>query len=209
MPLRGVVFDVGNVIVRWNPRTLYSKIFPDPAECDWFLETVCTMSWHKRHDDGVSFADNRAPLIAQYPDYEAAIVAWDERWWEMFSGTIPQTVAAIEALRLRGVMVTGLTNMPTSKRDGTFAMSPVFGMMSDIVVSADVGLSKPDPRIFALSAERARLTPQELLFVDDSAVNIAAAAACGFDVHHFDDPKMLWPALQRRGLLWAGGAPAR
>jgi FMN phosphatase YigB (HAD superfamily) len=200
-PLRGVVFDVGNVIVRWNPRTLYSKIFPDPAECDRFLETVCTMPWHMRHDDGVSFAENRAPLIVQYPDYEDAIVAWDERWWEMFSGTIPETVSVIEALHARGVVVTGLTNMPTSKRDRTFAMSPVFGMMADIVVSADVQLSKPDPRIYALSAERAGLAPEELLFVDDSAINVAAAAACGFDAHHFDDPAALWPALQRRGLL--------
>ena len=201
MAIRGVVFDVGNVIVRWDPRTLYSKIFPDPAERDWFLATVCTMPWHMRHDDGVSFAGNRAPLIARYPQYEAAIVAWDERWWEMFSGTIPETVAAIEALHARGVVVTGLSNMPTAKRDGTFAMSPVFGMMSDIVVSADVGLSKPDPRIYALSAERARLSPQELLFIDDSAVNAAAAAACGFDTHHFTGPSALWPALQRRGLL--------
>ncbi|HTX49004.1 MAG TPA: HAD-IA family hydrolase [Caulobacteraceae bacterium] len=154
-----------------------------------------------RHDDGVSFAENRAPLIARYPEYEAAIVAWDERWWEMFSGPIPETVAAIEALHARGVVVTGLTNMPTSKRDGTFAMSPAFGMMSDIVVSADVGLSKPDRRIFALSAERAGLAPEALLFVDDSAVNVAAAAACGFDTHRFEDPAVLWPALERRGLL--------
>jgi 2-haloacid dehalogenase/putative hydrolase of the HAD superfamily len=201
VPVRGVVFDVGNVVVRWDPRTLYSKILTDPAECDWFLETVCTMAWHMRHDEGVPFAENRAQLIARYPQYEAAIVAWDERWWEMFSGTIPETVSAIEALHARGVVVTGLTNMPTAKRDGTLAMSPVFGMMSDIVVSADVGMMKPDARIYALSAERAGLAPEQLLFVDDSAVNVAAAAACGFDTHHFTDPAALWPALQRRGLL--------
>jgi len=201
VPVRGVVFDVGNVIVRWSPRTLYAKIFPDAAECDWFLANVCTMAWHMRHDDGVPFAENRAPLIERFPDYEGAILAWDERWWEMFSGTIPETVAAIEALHARGVRLTGLTNMPSSKRDGTFAMSPAFALMSDIVVSGDVGLSKPDPRIYALAAERAGMAPEELLFVDDSALNTAAAAACGYDVHTFDDPAALWPALQRRGLL--------
>jgi 2-haloacid dehalogenase/putative hydrolase of the HAD superfamily len=199
--VRGVVFDVGNVIVRWDPRTLYAKIFPDPAERDWFLANVCTMAWHMRHDDGVSFPDNRAPLIARFPQYEAQIVAWDERWWEMFSGTIPETVAAIEAMHARGVRLLGLTNMPTSKRDGTFAMSPVFGLLSHIVVSADVGLSKPDPRIFQLTAERAGLAPPELLFVDDSRVNTDAAAACGFEVHHFDDPATLAPALAAHGLL--------
>src|SRR5580698_8872287 len=108
MSVRGVVFDVGNVIVRWNPRTLYARIFSDPAECDWFLSHVCTMDWHARHDAGVAFADNRAGLIAQYPQYEAAIVAWETRWWEMFSGPIHETEVAIEALAARGVPMFGL-----------------------------------------------------------------------------------------------------
>jgi HAD superfamily hydrolase (TIGR01509 family) len=200
-PIRGVVFDVGNVIVRWDPRTLYAKIFPDPAERDWFLANVCTMPWHMRHDDGVSFTDNRAPLLEQYPQYREAIVAWDERWWEMFSGDIPETISAIEQLHARGVTLVGLTNMPTEKRDGTFAMHPAFGLLSHIVVSADVGLSKPDPRIFALTAERAGHAPRELLFIDDTRGHIDAAARCGFDVHHFDDPSTLHPALKARGLL--------
>src|ERR1700684_2125875 len=102
----------------------------------------------------------------------------------MFSGPIPETEAAIEAMHARGVVMVGLTNMPSSVSAGTFAMSPVFSKLSSIVVSGDVGLSKPDPRIFALAAERAGLAPAELLFVDDSRGHIAAAAACGFDVHH-------------------------
>ena len=75
MALKGVVWDVGNVIVRWDPRTLYSKIFPDEAERDWFLANVCTMPWHMRHDAGVPFEENRRPLLAQYPDYAEAIDA--------------------------------------------------------------------------------------------------------------------------------------
>ena len=201
MAVRGVVFDVGNVIVRWDPRTLYSKIFPEPAERDWFLANVCTMAWHMRHDAGVPFAENRAPLIARFPQYEAAIVAWDERWWEMFSGPIPETVAAIEAMHRRGVTLLGLTNMPSSRSAGTFAMSPVFGLLSHIVISGDVGLSKPDPRIFELTARHAGLPPAELLFIDDSEGHVAAAAARGFDVHHFVDPAALRPALEARGLL--------
>ena len=147
MPVRGVVFDVGNVIVRWDPRTLYSKIFPDPAERDWFLANVCTMAWHTAHDAGVSFADNRAPLVAAFPEHEAAIGAWEHRWWEMFSGPIPETEAAIEAMAARGVPMVGLTNMSTETAAGTFAMSPAFARLQDIVVSAAVGLTKPDPRI--------------------------------------------------------------
>jgi 2-haloacid dehalogenase/putative hydrolase of the HAD superfamily len=199
--VRGVVFDVGNVIVRWDPRTLYSKIFPDAAERDWFLANVCTMPWHTAHDAGVTFAENRAPLLAAFPEHEAAIVAWETRWWEMFSGPIPETEAAIEAMAARGVTMVGLTNMSTETSDGTFAMSPAFARLQDIVVSAAVGLMKPDPRIFLLAAERAGLPPDELLFVDDSRRNTDAAEALGFEVHLFDDPATLQPALAARGLL--------
>ena len=201
MSVRGVVFDVGNVIVRWDPRTLYSKIFPDPAERDWFLAHVCTMDWHTAHDGGLSFADNRRALIARFPEHEAAIVAWETRWWEMFSGPIPETEAAIEAMAAAGVPMVGLTNMSAETSAGTFAMSPAFARLQDIVVSGAVGLMKPDPRIFALAAERAGLAPPELLFVDDSRRNIDAAAALGFETHLFDDPAALRPALKAHGLL--------
>jgi 2-haloacid dehalogenase/putative hydrolase of the HAD superfamily len=199
--VRGVVFDVGNVIVRWDPRTLYAKIFPDPAERDGFLANVCTMSWHMRHDAGVPFAENTAELVGRFPQHEAAIRAWYDRWWEMFSGPIVETETAIEAMAVRGVPMFGLTNMSAETSAGTFAMSPVFGRLRDIVVSGEVGLTKPDPRIYKLAAARAGMAPAELLFVDDSAVNTGAAAAIGFDVHHFDDPAALHPALVARGLL--------
>jgi 2-haloacid dehalogenase/putative hydrolase of the HAD superfamily len=199
--LKGVVFDVGNVIVRWNPRTLYCKVFADEAEREWFLANVCTMAWHMRHDDGVPFEENRRPLLAQYPQYAEAIVAWETRWWEMFSGPIPETEAAIEALHARGVTQLGLTNMPSSTAAGTFAMSPAFGRFKHIVVSGDVGLSKPDPRIFELAARHAGLAPAQLLFVDDSAHNCEAAQRVGFAAHHFTDPAALAPALVAHGLL--------
>ena len=77
---KALLWDVGNVIVRWDARTLYSKIFPDPAERDRFLAEVCTMDWHLAHDRGVLFADNRADLIARFPQHEAAIRAWGDRW---------------------------------------------------------------------------------------------------------------------------------
>ena len=103
MPIRGVFFDVGNVIVRWDPRTLYSKIFPDPADRDRFLAEVCTPAWHIEHDRGRPMAEGVAALSAQFPEHAQAIAAWNDRWWEMFSGPIPETVQAIEALAVRGV----------------------------------------------------------------------------------------------------------
>jgi hypothetical protein len=146
-------------MVRWDPRTLYSKIFPNPAERDWFLSHVCTMDWHMAHDAGVSFADNRDRLTARFPEHAAAIAAWRERWDEMFSGPIPETETAIEAMAARGVPMFGLTNMPAEVDAMVFAMSPVFGHLKHIVVSAREGTVKPQPRIFEIVCERAAPWP--------------------------------------------------
>ncbi len=200
-PPRAVLWDIGNVIVRWDPRTLYSKIFPDPAERDRFLAEVCTMAWHGEHDRGLPMAEGVARLSAQYPQHAEAIAAWKTRWDEMFSGPIPETITAIEALHARGVPMYGLSNLADEVAESTFAMHPAFGLLTDIVVSGREGMIKPDPRIYAIACSRAGLEPGEMLFVDDLPANIAAAAALGFHTHLFDDPKTLAPALKGYGLL--------
>lgn len=198
---KALLWDFGNVIVRWDPRTLYSKIFPDRAECDRFLSEVCTMDWHAAHDRGVTFAENRVELIARHPEHEAAILAWEDRWPEMFSGAIPETEAAIEALHARGVPQYGLSNISMEVIDQVRGLSPAFARLRDAVLSGDVRLAKPDRAIFRLVCERFGLAPADMLFVDDSAANIATARDLGFDVHHFTDPAALRPALEARGLL--------
>lgn len=198
---KALLWDIGNVIVRWDPRTLYDKIFQEPADRDRFLMHVCSMEWHVAHDLGVPFAENGAALIARHPEYETEIRAWRERWWEMFSGVIPETEAAIEALHARGVASYGLSNISAEVIDGVKAMSPAFARLQGIIVSGDEGLVKPDPAIFRLTCERFGRSPEDFLFVDDSAPNIAAARELGFDVLHFTDPAALRPALQARGLL--------
>jgi len=199
--VKAVLWDIGNVIVRWNPRTLYDKFFKEPAEADRFLSHVCTMEWHVAHDLGVTFADNRAPLLERFPEYSDAIHAWETRWWDMFSGAIPETEAAIEALHAAGVPQYGVTNMSHETFPGTIAMSPAFTRLRDYVVSARDGVLKPDPAFYALASERFGLEPSQVLFFDDSEWNVRAAQAFGFDVHHFTDPAGVRPALEARGLL--------
>ena len=198
---KAVLWDIGNVVVRWDPRTLYAKIFKEPADLDRFLSHVCTMAWHVNHDLGVTFEENRKPLLAQFPEHAAEIEAWETRWWEMFSGVIPETEAAIEALHAAGVPQFGLTNMSHEVFDGVIAMSPAFARLEGFVVSAHEKLIKPDPRIYAIACERFGHAPSDILFVDDSAYNIAAAKAFGLNVHHFTDPVALRPALEAHGLL--------
>lgn len=196
-----VVWDVGNVIVRWDSRTLYSKIFPDPVERDRFLADVCTMAWHAPTDCGVTFDDNCAALSARFPEHEAAIWAWKDRWGEMFSGPIAETEAAIEALQARGVKQYALTNMSHETVEETFAMSPAFGRLNGCMVSGIEGVMKPGPEIFELACRRFGFTAGEALFVDDSAANIATARGLGFHTHHFTHPAALRPALEAFGLL--------
>jgi 2-haloacid dehalogenase/putative hydrolase of the HAD superfamily len=201
MTPKAVIWDFGNVIVRWDARTLYSKIFPDPARRDWFLANVCTPQWNLQMDGGASFTDECAALAAKHPEHHEAIWAWRDRWAEMFSGAIPETEAAIEALHQRGVPQFGLSNISHETLEMTLALSPSFGRLRGYVASGVERLLKPDPAIFRLTCERFGLDPAQTLFVDDSARNIAAAQALGFDVHHFTDPAALRPALAARGLL--------
>lgn len=191
MAPRGVLWDVGNVIVRWDPRRLYSKIFPDTAERDDFLARVCTLEWHVETDRGLDPAENTRRLIERFPQHEAAIRAWWDRWDEMFGGVIEETVEVIEALAERGVPQFGLTNMSAASWPAIRAMTPAFERLSYLLVSGEVGLVKPDPAIFRLLCEKVGMAPEELLFVDDSPRNVEAARALGFWVHHFTVPARL------------------
>ena len=196
-----VLFDVGNVIVRWDPRTLYAKIFPEPEARDRFLDQVCTMAWHTEHDRGRPMSEGVAALVAQHPDQADAIRAWEDRWFEMISGPIPETTQAIEDLHARGVPLYGLTNMSAETVAGTLALSPAFARLRDIVVSGVEGVIKPDRRIYEIARDRIGRPPEEILFIDDSPANIEAARAFGMDTHLFVDPAALRPALVARGLL--------
>jgi 2-haloacid dehalogenase/putative hydrolase of the HAD superfamily len=196
-----VLFDVGNVIVRWDPRNLYSKLIADPAALNHFLAEVCPMSWHAETDRGKTFADNIAERAALHPEHAPLIHAWWERWDEMCTGPIPETVAIMHDLHVRGVPMHGLTNMSTESWPGIQALSPVFRYLQTVVVSGEEGVIKPDPAIYALVLARTGLKPADLLFVDDSAANIAAAAALGFHTHHFTDPAAFRPQLEAAGLL--------
>ncbi len=196
-----VIWDVGNVIVRWDPRTLYSKIFADPVECDRFLSDVCTMAWHAPTDCGLSFADNCAALKTQHPQYSSEIDAWRLRWPEMFSGPIRETEAAIAELHANGVRQFALTNMSHETYATTFDMSPAFGLLDGRIISGLEGVTKPGTEIFQLACDRFGIAPHEALFVDDSALNIATAKAMGFHVLEFTNPKDLRPALEGLELL--------
>jgi len=196
-----VLFDIGNVIIPWDPANLYDRLIPDPGRRHHFLTEVVPMSWHVRHDAGVSFADNRKALLLQWPQFEAEILAYDARFEDMLGEVIPQTVRNLDDLHAKGIPLYALTNMPAEKAAMVFGRSHVFGYFRDIIVSGVEKLVKPDPAIYELTLRRIGRPAQDILFIDDSAANIAAASALGFQTHHFTDPDALRPRLAAEGLL--------
>jgi len=200
-PLTTVVFDIGNVLIEWNPRNLYGKIFADPEQMEWFLANICTNSWNLEQDRGRPFAEAIEERIARFPQWEVEIRAYDVRWDEMVSGEIEGSVAALRALQADGWPLYAITNFSREKYADACRRFAFLNEFRGTVVSAHEGVLKPSPEIFQLFLSRYGLSADECLFVDDSAANVATAADLGFHAHHFDGAEGLHKELTRRGLL--------
>jgi 2-haloacid dehalogenase len=187
-----VVFDFGGVLVDWNPRYLYRKLFGgDEAGMERFLATVCNQEWNEHQDAGRTIAEAEAELIARHPEQEARIRAYYGRFDEMMAGAIDGTVAILEQLHARGVPLYGLTNWSAETFPHALRRFPFFERFRGIVVSGRIRLKKPDPRVFAHLVETHRLTPSETVFIDDSPRNVDAAKAAGLKALHFTHPERL------------------
>ncbi len=198
-----VVFDIGNVLIAWDPRHLYRKVFASEEEVERFLTDVCTLEWHLAHDYGVSFEENAAKLKALHPDHAELIDMWQGRYAEMIPGRVPGTVDLLHALGDGGVRLHGLTNMPSDIFVYLREAYPELQRFETTIVSGDEGVIKPDPRIFEILIERSGLAPERTLFIDDSKRNADAAAALGFRAHHFENAEGLRADLVRHGLIKA------
>jgi 2-haloacid dehalogenase len=197
-----VVFDVGNVLVDWDPRAFYQRYIADPARLDRFLGEVATHEWHRQHDAGRDFADTSAELIALYPDEAANIRLWGERFDEQVGPLLPGMARIVADLAARDVPLYAITNYshefwPSFARREAALLAP----FRDILVSGEVKLIKPDPAIYALALDRFGLAPGEGLFIDDRAENVAAAEANGFRGHVFQDAETLRMMLEHHRLL--------
>lgn len=189
--LQAVVFDVGNVLYSWDIRALYAKLIPDPARLDWFLANVVTPEWHFQHDAGRNAADTTAELIEQYPAERALIEAYVPRWLETIPGPVPGTIAIVEELAARGMPLYAITNFSHEFWPRFRETAPVFAHFTDILVSGEERLVKPDPGIYALAIRRFGIHPATSLFVDDRLDNVEAAARAGLIARQFVDAPTL------------------
>ena len=196
-----VVFDIGRVLVQWSIRALYEKLIADPVQLDWFLTHVISEKWHFQHDTGVPLAAMIAARGDEFPDHRQLIEAYGPRWLETVPGPVPGTRTLVEQLAARGLPLYAITNFGADSWAMFRPTFPILDHFSDIVVSAHERLTKPDPAIYALAARRFGHAPRDMLFIDDSTANIAAAAELGWQTHHFGDAAGLAADLRTRGLI--------
>ena len=202
MGARIVLFDLGHVVVDWQPVRLYREFFETEAEAQAFVRDVCNMDWHVHHDRGVSMADNAKPLIEQYPHYEAQIRAWKTRWLDMFEGYIPGMPPLMARLEENRVPLYGLSNLPAEIAQETFDAFPMIKLLRDVIVSGEEKSVKPERRIYEIALARmGNPDPSDVLFADDRETNCEAAEALGIKAHHFTGADSLEARLVAEGLL--------
>lgn len=202
MSARIVLFDLGHVVVDWQPIRLYRQMFDAEAEAEAFLRDVCNMDWHLENDRGVPMVENAERLISQYPQYDEQIRAWQTRWLEMFEGYVPGMPVLMARLEAARVPLYGLSNIPADVAQETFNAFPMIKVLRDVVVSGAEKVVKPDPKIYEIALTRmGNPDPGDVLFVDDRENNCEAAKALGFKAHHFTGAAGLEDRLLAEGLL--------
>ena len=204
MPVKAVVFDLGGVLIDWDPRYLYRKLLDDEAAVEEFLATVCTPEWNAEQDQGRPFAEGVAELVGRHPVHAAAITAYHERWPEMLGGAVAGTVEVLAELRAAGVPVYALTNWSAETFGIARERFEFLEWFDGVLVSGEERMIKPDPAIFRLLLDRFGLDPGATVYIDDSPANVAAADRLGFDAVRFTSPAQLRRGLEARGLLSAG-----
>lgn len=205
MTVRAVIFDIGNVLIEWQPERFYDRAMP-VAERERMFAEVDLHGMNEAVDRGAPFRETIYDWAARYPAWEARIRQWHDDWLDMASPAIPQSVRLLRALRRRGVPVFALTNFGI----GSFALACTrYDFLTEFdraYVSGHMGVTKPAAEIYARVEADCGLPPATLLFADDRAENIAAAAVRGWQTHHFTTPGRWAARLVAEGLLPASEA---
>lgn len=196
-----VVFDIGGVLIDWNPAYLYRKLLPDDAAVSAFLADICTGAWNEQFDAGRPFAEGIADLVVRHPEQADLIEAYWLRWHEMLGGEIAGTATLLGRLKAGGVPVHAISNWSAETFPRAKEIFPFLGAFDVLVVSGTEKLVKPHAPIFNRFLERAGVRAEQCLFIDDNAANIATATALGFHTEHFRSVEALEERLTSLGLL--------
>lgn len=199
-PPETVIFDLGGVLIDWDPRYLYRKLFDDEARMEHFLATVCNRDWIERQDEGRSFAEGVAELAARHPALKHQIEAFWTRWPEMLSGAIDGTVEVLRELKQGGLRLYALSNWSAETWPHALDRFAFLQWFDGLVISGLEGLKKPDPEIYELLLSRFEVDAPRALFIDDLRVNVQAAKDSGLEAIEFRNAAALRRDLVGRGL---------
>jgi 2-haloacid dehalogenase len=199
--VEAIVFDLGGVLIDWNPRHLYRKIFANEEEVDDFLSTVATPEWHSEQDRGRTMEEATALLLSRHPEYGPEIEAYYGRWDEMFGGPIEDSVCVLQGVREQGHPLYALTNWSAETFPRARTRWDFLGWFDDIVVSGEERAIKPDRAIYNVLIGRTGLDPATTVFIDDREPNIRAAEDLGFIAVKFENAARLRKDLVRLGVL--------
>jgi 2-haloacid dehalogenase len=202
-----VVFDLGGVLIDWDPRHLYRSLFAgDEDAMETFLATVCTPDWNRQQDSGRPWSEAIAELIAAHPDQADLISAYWERWPETLGEPIAPTVDILAELRTSGIRLYALSNWSAETFPLARPRYPFLDWFDGIVISGEIRAAKPDRRAYEALLDRHALRPEEVLFIDDVAANVEAAQALGIRSTQFTGAADLRRELAGLGLLGLGRA---
>jgi len=200
-PMDTVLFDLGRVLLDWDPRYYYGRFFSSDDALEHFVQHVIAHDWYLEMDAGKPADRAIAERSRRFPEHAALIARWKEGWPVMLRGTIAGTVDILEELRRRGLRLYALTNFSNETWPLAKARFECLSWFEDVIVSGEHGIVKPDPRIFELAISRCRLDPAKTAFIDDVAANVEAGRACGLHAIHFTSSEKLRADLKELQLL--------
>jgi 2-haloacid dehalogenase len=197
-----IIFDLGGVLIDWNPRYLYNKILKDEQQVSWFLENICTSEWNDQQDAGRSFEEATKALIQQHPEWEEPITAWYSRWQETIGGPIEDTVEILKQIKDKGdYRLYALTNWSAETFPWALANFDFLHWFEGIVVSGVEKSRKPFPEFYQILFDRYKVAPSSALFIDDNFKNIEGANKVGLNTIHFRGSRQLKDSLIELGIL--------
>ena len=199
-PIDAVVFDLGNVLVRWDPTAAFTGRM-DPAEVERFFAEIDFASFNHEQDRGRSWAEARAWLDQRFPQHVPALDLYVSHFTDSLRGPVPGSEGLVRDVLAAGVRALGLTNWSAETFRHAPAAAPAIALLERVLVSGEVGIAKPDPEIFTLLATRFDLDPQRTVFTDDSSINVEAARAAGYVGLLFDDADGVRRELRARGVI--------
>ena len=201
MTIKTIIFDLGGVLIDWNPEYLYKKLIPDDDRRAYFFNNICTYDWNMEHDAGRPVAVGTAMKIAEFPEWETEIRAYYDRWTEMLGGAIHDTVVLLkELIDHPDYRVLALTNWSAETFPIALGIYDFLHWFEGIVVSGDEKTRKPYLDIYQTLITRYEIDPSEAVFIDDALANIKAAESLGIKGVHFQSAEQARMTLKQFGV---------